>query len=152
MKYYRATRYGPALELAIVLKEKALGEAFTEDGSYDEDRFGSHCHSTTCVMSSLAQLADLTRDSALMGRVKAFFDNGLWELRDEIGWSIESSATEGNSGRGEANNTGDILETSLILGRWGHTEKYRDAERILRCHLSAFAAPGHLFHRGACRS
>ena len=135
VKYYRATRYGPALELAIVLKEKALDEAFTEDGSYDEDRFGSHCHSTTCVMSSLAQLADPTHDSALMGRVKAFFDNGLWDIRDAIGWSIETSGTEGNSGRGEANNTGDILETALILGRWGHTEKYHDAERILRCHL-----------------
>ena len=29
-----------------------------EDGSYDVARFGGHTHSTTCVMSSLAQLAD----------------------------------------------------------------------------------------------
>ena len=33
------------------------------------------------------------------------------------------------------NNTGDILETALILGRWGCTEYFQDAERILRCHL-----------------
>ena len=45
VKYYRATRYGPALELATVLKEKALSEAFNEDGSFDERRFGTHCHS-----------------------------------------------------------------------------------------------------------
>ena len=135
VKYYRATGYGPALELAIVLKDGALDEAFFEDGSYDEGRFGSHCHSTTCVMSSVAQLADLTRDSSLMTRVKSFYDSGLWEIRDEIGWSIETSTAEENSARGEANNTGDILETALILGRWGYTKYYHDAERILRCHL-----------------
>jgi hypothetical protein len=135
VKFYRATGYGPALELALILKDRALETAFLEDGSYDEARFGTHCHSTTCVMSSLAQLADVTQDAPLMARVKAFYDNGLWEIRDEIGWSIETSHDEGNSGRGEANNTGDILETALILGRWGYTEYYHDAERILRCHL-----------------
>lgn len=30
---------------------------------------------------------------------------------------------------GKANNTGDILETVLILGRWGAAECYADAER-----------------------
>ena len=135
MKYYRATGYGPALELALLLKDRALDEAFRADGAYDEARFGGHCHSTTCVMSSLAQLADLTGDASLMARVKVFYDNGLWEIRDEIGWSIEGSRVEEDSGRGEANNTGDILETALILGQWGHTEYYHDAERILRCHL-----------------
>jgi hypothetical protein len=86
-------------------------------------------------MSSLAQLADLTHDSTLMGRVRVFYDNGLREIRDELGWSIETSVNGENCGRGEANNTGDILETALILGRWGYTEYFHDAERILRCHL-----------------
>ncbi len=134
VKYYRTTGYGPALDLALMLKDRAITEAFYEDGSYNDRRFGTHCHSTTCVMSSLAQLADLTTDASLMARVKAFYDNGLWEIRDEIGWSIETSV-DGNCGRGEANNTGDILETALLLGSWGHTEYYHDAERILRCHL-----------------
>ena len=44
MKYYRATGYGPALELAIVLKEKAIAEFFKEDGSYDPEIFGTHAH------------------------------------------------------------------------------------------------------------
>ena len=135
VKYFRATQYGPALELAIVLKEKALDSAFHADGSFDRDRFGTHNHSTTCVMSSLAQLADVTTDSTLMHRVKGFYDRGLWELRDELGWSVETSDPEDTSARGEANNTGDILETALILGRWGYPEYYHDAERILRCHL-----------------
>ena len=135
VKYYRVTGYGPALELATVLKEKAVAECFKEDGAYDRDIFGRHVHSTTCVMSSLAQLADLTSDSNLMNRVRAFYDNGLWYLRDEIGWSTEGAGPDWTWDEGEMNNTGDILETALILGRWGYTEYYDDAERILRSHL-----------------
>lgn len=136
VKYYRVTNYGPALELALLLKQKTVNEAFTNDGSFDEKVFGYHIHSTTSVMSSLAQLADLMKDSLLMNRVKTFYDNGLWKMRDQLGWSIESTNPANiNSDEGEMNNTGDILETALILGRWGHTVYYHDAERILRCHL-----------------
>ena len=135
VKFYRATGCAPALELAVVLKEKAISSFFTEDGAYDRDRFGPHTHSTTCVMSSLAQLADLTLDSTLMNRVRAFYDNGLWKIRDALGWVIESSLPDAPPDRGEVNNTGDILETALILGRWGYPEYYHDAERILRGHL-----------------
>ena len=135
VKYYRATGYGPALELATVLKDKCLAEIFDVKGSYDRDRFGDHTHSTTCVMSSLAQLADLTSDTTLMQRVKAFYDNGLWDIRDEFGWVVESSGEDKNPDKGEVNNSGDILETALLLGKWGYPEGYHDAERILRCHI-----------------
>ena len=135
VKLYRATGHGPALELAEVLKEKAIREFFVEEGTFSTERFGAHAHSTTCVMSSLAQLADLQRDAGLMDRVKAFYDNGLWDMRDQIGWSIEGTHLENNCGRGEANNTGDIVETALLLGQSGHTEYYGDAERIIRSHL-----------------
>ncbi len=135
VKYYRATGHGTALELAYALADKATAEFFLEDGRYDRESFGAHTHSTTCVMSSLAQLADLAADSALLERVRAFYDNGLWDIRDEIGWVIESSADDSPPDRGECNNTGDILETALILGRRGYPRYYQDAERILRCHL-----------------
>ena len=136
VKYYRTTGYPPALDLAIALKEKCLDGYFTRDGSYDPRLFGAHAHSVTCTMSSLAQLADLTQDSTLMDLVKAFYDNGLWEMRDETGWSRESAVSSGpNPDEGEMNNTGDILETALILGRWGYVDYFHDAERILRCHL-----------------
>ena len=135
VKYYRATGYGPALDLAVLLKDKAVGEFFRENGEYDGDLFGHHTHSATCTMSSLAQLADLTNDATLMKRVRAFYDNGLWQIRDGIGWVIEGSQPDAPPERGEVNNTGDIVETGLILGRWGHADAYQDAERILRCHL-----------------
>lgn len=135
VKYFRATRHGRALELAILLKDRAVDGWFAADGHYDADRFGTHTHSTTCVMSSIAQLADLTSDASLMARTKAFYDNGLWAIRDELGWVIENSCSDANPDRGEVNNTGDILETALILGRWGYADCYQDAERILRGHL-----------------
>jgi len=135
VKLYRATGYSPALQLAILLKEKATSEVFAKQGTFDPAVFGTHVHSVTCVMSSLAQLADLTTDLALMNRVKAFFDNGLWEVRDELGWSIEGASPNSLEDLGEANNTGDILETALILGHWGYAECYHDVERILRGHL-----------------
>lgn len=106
VKLYRATGHEPALELAVVLKNKALREYFQEDGGGSTEIFGRHAHSTTCVLSSLAQLAALTQDESLMGRVKAFYDNGLEQMRDQIGWSIEVTDSE-PGGRGEANNTGN---------------------------------------------
>ena len=135
VKYYRATAYQPALELATVLKDKAVAEFFAAGGGYDRQLFGRHTHSTTCVMSSLAQLADLTSDEALLDRVKDFYDNGLWQIRDALGWVIESSAPDSDPDKGEVNNTGDIVETALILGRHGYPEYYEDAERIVRCHM-----------------
>jgi len=135
VKLYQCTGYGPALELALRLKEKAIGEFYLEDGEFSEERFITrHSHSITCVMSSLAQLAEELGDASLLMRVKAFYDRGLWELRDEIGWSPES-VYQADTDHGECNNSGDILETALILGRSGYPEYYHDAERILRGHL-----------------
>jgi len=139
VKNYRATGYGPALDLALVLKEKLVGEIYLPAGDFDGKRFSTtHSHSVTCVLSSLAQLADLLDDTPLLMRVKAFYDNGLWQMRDELGWSPESIGRKTDDG--EMNNTGDILETALILGRRGFPAYYHDAERMLRGHL----LPGQL--------
>ena len=135
VKYHRATGSGAALDLAVRLKDTLLELGFTADGSYDLERLGHHTHSITCAMSSLAQLADLTNDADLMGRVRAFYGRGLKDISDDLGWSIENGVPEANPDRGEANNTGDILETALLLGKWGDPSAYHRAERILRGHL-----------------
>jgi hypothetical protein len=135
VKYHRATGSPAALDLAVRLKETLLQQGFTADGSYDLERLGHHTHSITCAMSSLAQLADLTNDGVLMGRVRAFYERGLKDICDDLGWSIENGVPEANPDRGEANNTGDILETALLLGKWGDPSAYHQAERILRGHL-----------------
>jgi hypothetical protein len=135
VKLYDAIGYEPALKLARVLADKTTEEYFLPSGEYNREKFGTHTHSTTCVMSSLAQLADVTGDEKFLERAKSFYENGLNEIRDEIGWVIESSAGESPSDLGECNNTGDIVETALILGRHGFAGYYQDAELILRCHL-----------------
>ena len=136
IKLFKTTGSGHFLELAILIKDRLIKEYYKDDGAYDRKILGTHCHSVTCVLSSLAQMADLLSDSLLMQRVKSFYDKGLWDLRDYIGWSVESTSPKKfDPDRGESNNTGDILETALILGRWGHPTCYEDAEKILRCHL-----------------
>jgi hypothetical protein len=135
VKLFRSTGHEPALQLASSLKDKALRECFPEDGAFLPDPCGHHAHSTTCVLSSLAQLGDASDDIGLLQRVRAFYDNGLWQLRDQIGWSIEGSEEGNDCLRGEANNTGDIIETALILGRRLDAAYYGDAERMLRSHL-----------------
>ncbi|MCY3708693.1 MAG: hypothetical protein OXG26_07320 [Caldilineaceae bacterium] len=135
VKLHRHTGCAGALDLAIDLAGKATDEFFLPSGAYDREAFGGHTHSTTCVMSSLAQLADLTRNTDLMERVRAFYDNGLNDIRDQLGWVIESSDDGRDPDRGEINNTGDIVETALLLGQCGYPHYFEDAERILRCHL-----------------
>jgi hypothetical protein len=135
VKYHAATGSRAALDLAIQVKEKAIADYFWPDGSHDLQRFSLHTHSATCTLSGLAQLADLTGDDDLKARVAAFYRNGLTAIADPLGWSIENCRADANPDRGEANNTGDILETALLLGSWGDAQAYTDAERILRGHL-----------------
>lgn len=135
VKYHAVTGCDAAMDLALTLKNELIQGYFLPDGSFDSALFGSHTHSTTCVLSSLAQLADFTDDMDLFALVQAFYDNGLNELRDEIGWSIENCSLDSTEDRGESNNTGDIVETALILGRRVDPRYFHDAERIIRSHL-----------------
>ena len=135
VKYHAATGSHAALGLAILVKERAIADYFWADGSHDLQRFSLHTHSATCTLSGLAQLADLTGDDDLKARVAAFYRNGLTAIADPLGWSIENCRADANPDRGEANNTGDILETALLLGSWGDHQAYADAERFLRGHL-----------------
>jgi hypothetical protein len=135
VKYCRATSSGAALDLALRLCERLLVDAFPADGRYRPRVHGGHTHSTTCVMSSLAQLAELNGDTALLQRVKAFYDYGLPAISDWLGWVIENNAEHRTPDRGEVNNSGDIVETALILGRAGYPQYLEDAERIVRCHI-----------------
>ena len=142
-KYYRTTGSPAALDLATQLKDKVLAECFVETGEYDPARLGAHVQNVVYVMASLATLATITRDASLMKRVKAFYDNGLRNIRNDIGWSPEyfdsparaRTTSRSNADIGEAGNTALILETALLLGEWGYHEMFADAEVMLRSHL-----------------
>jgi len=141
VKLFQTTGCQEAMALATVLKDKAVAEHFAkpglERGAYDRATHGDHTHSTTCVMSGLAQYATAVGDRALLEIVRAFYDKGLWAIRDEVGWVIENVARQAlESDTGESNNTGDVLETTLLLAAAGWGEAYYDdAELILRAHL-----------------
>lgn len=134
VKYYRHTGHGPSLYLAQLLARKACRECYAS-GAFSLERLGAHTHSITCVLSSLAQLANLTGDAAMMATVKQFYDHGLWRVRDELGWALENAGPQADPDRGEGNTTGDLIETALLLGAFGYPEYYGDAERMLRGHL-----------------
>ena len=137
VKHYRAAGSGTALDLAVAMKDKLLRDHFPPDGAYDIELQGTHGHSIACDLSSMAQLAELTADASLIDRVRAFYDNGMWELRDELGWVVEKTGQSriDRPDVGEINSTGDLVETALVLGRWGLPQYFEDAERMLRCHL-----------------
>ena len=141
VKFFQATGCDEAMAFATVLKNKAVAEHFAhpglEPGAYDRTTYGDHTHSTTCTMSGLAQYAAATGDRALMEIVRTFYDNGLRAIRDDVGWVIENVSRQGlDSDTGESNNTGDVLETALLLAAMGLGEAYYDdAELILRAHL-----------------
>ena len=136
VKYAKATGCARALELALLVAEKATAEFFTADGAFDPVRFGTHTHSTTCALSGLAQLAELLDDALLFERVHAFCSNGLKTFSDETGWVMEHAGRPGwNPDRGECNNTGDVMEAWIILGRHGYAGYWHDVERALRGHL-----------------
>lgn len=134
VKLYRTTGMAEALELAVELKEIAFRNVLNESGEYDARTFGRHTHSTTSMISSLAQLGEILHDRSIFKRVEAFMRNGLEEIAiGETGWCIESAGRKDLYG--EVNNTSDIMETCLILGKQGNPDYFQQAERILRAHF-----------------
>ena len=133
VKFFRVSGEAEALRQAIRLKNVCFAHVMDEQGTYDPERFGNHTHSTTAMLSSLAQLYEVTADSEILHRILAFVDNGLPRIAIDIGWCIEGYRRTDSVG--EINNTTDIMETMLILGRHGVPGAYARAERILRAHL-----------------
>ena len=134
-KLFKATGSSAALEMAQDLAAHATERFFLADGSYDAERLGAHTHSTTCTLSGMALLGSVTSDMGLVGRVRAFYDNGLRVIRDEVGWVRERHHPNFHPEQGEMNNVGDVIETALILGRYFGDAYYEDAERFLRSQL-----------------
>ena len=133
VKFWRASGEPEALEQAIRLKDTCFRHILLESGDYDAVRFGGHTHSTTAMISSLAQLGDVTNDPAIFERIDAFFKNGLRKIALPFGWCIEGNHR--HEIVGEINNTSDIMETCIIMGKHGYSGYYAQAEQILRAHF-----------------
>lgn len=133
VKLYKACGCEEALWQAVRLKDVCFRFILKEDGSYNPEIFGYHTHSTTAMISSLAQLGEVLKDMEILLRVKCFMENGLKNIALDFGWCIEFAQRDDMGG--EINNTADLIETCLILAKAGFSEYFSKAEKMLRGHL-----------------
>ena len=149
VQYCRQSSDEVALELARRFTTDNLETAFGTDGSLKPEA-GPHLHSVTGTITGLIDFGILTDDEAIIERARRAYDIGMRPFRSSYGWVkefrwerwlAEPLREAGYAGfdinRGEANNTGDLIEAALLLGQAGYPGYYEDADRILRNHLLA---------------
>ena len=134
LTYYRLTADGVAIDLAQQIARLNAATCFAEDGTWKAEA-GTHVHSITGMITGLLDLGFFLGDAALIRTAKAAFDHGLSPYRSSFGWVKEMRDAPFN--RGEANNSGDILESAILLARNLDNSYWDAAERILRNHLIA---------------
>ena len=149
VQYFRQSGDEAALELAQRFAADNLETAFSSDGSI-RSAAGSHMHSITGTITGLIDFGMLMGDDSIIERARAVYDVGLRAFRSSYGWAkefrwepalAEPLQAAGYAGhdinRGEANNTGDLIEAALLLGAAGYPGYFEDADRMLRNHLLA---------------
>ena len=149
VQYYRQSDDEIALELARRFAADNLALAFDADGSIAEAA-GTHMHSITGTITGLIDYGILVGDDAIVEGARRAYDVGMRPFRSSYGWVkefrwapwlAEPLQAAGYAGfdinRGEANNTGDLIEAALLLGQAGYPGYYEDADRMLRNHLLA---------------
>ena len=123
-----------ALELARRFVHRIRTHSFGKDGQLLQDA-GSHTHSITGTVHGLAHYGALTKDLETLEHARRILGKGLDPTRSSFGWSVENAWRERLPGRGEINNTGDMIQTAIHLGRTGHPEYFEMAERMVRSHV-----------------
>jgi hypothetical protein len=70
----------------------------------------------------------------MVAHCRRILDVGIPEYASSWGWVDEVMPRHpaNEIGRGEINQTGDVIRTALVLGKAGHAEYYELAERFLR--------------------
>ncbi len=131
---FRLTGDQRALELAGRFVRLARTTSFTEDGRLTAQA-GAHTHSITGTVQGLADYGLLIGDLDTVEHARRIFDVGLAPTCSSFGWSIENLGNERVPGRGEINNTGDMIQTAIILGLAGRPEYFGVAERMIRSHV-----------------
>ena len=134
VKFYRLTRDDLALTLAKRFADVNIEKAFTPEGELREEA-GTHLHSTEGTMTSIIDLGVITGEKRYAELGRQLYDVGLSRQRTTYGWARED--LKSISGRGEANNIGDFIETGLILALNGQPRYFREAECMIRNHLLA---------------
>ena len=134
VRLYLTWPYQKALDQAIRLTDTALRVVLLPDGEFDTDRFAEHLHSTSSMISGIAMLGSLIGDMEILERVKAFMENGYYDMALDFGWCLENMKRPDDL-VGEINNTGDYLEACLCLGNAGYSTYYDRADKMIHAHL-----------------
>ena len=131
---YRRLGDARALELAARFVRLVRARSFREDGQLTV-MAGGHTHSITGTVHGLADYGLLTGDGDTLQHASRIFDHGLPATCSSFGWSVERRIQQKILGRGEINNTGDMIQAALFLGLAGYPRYFGVAERMLRSHI-----------------
>ena len=131
---YRRLGDPRALELAARFVRLVRTRSFRADGQLTV-MAGGHTHSITGTVHGLADYGLLTGDADTLGHASRILDNGLPATGSSFGWSFEGRLQQKIFGRGEINNTGDMIQAALFLGEAGYPRYFEVAERMLRSHI-----------------
>ena len=136
VRFYAATGYAPALELAEGLARFALKRTrgYLPDGRLraDENAGGTegHFHTRSNFMLGVLELGVLTSRREYVSWARQSYDYAR-EWGTEFGWFPEGLGHR----HGEICCTTDMIEIALLLGRHVSRDYYADAERFGRNHL-----------------
>ena len=137
LSYFRATQDALAIDLAIRFADHNLAKAFAPDGQLTPQA-GNHLHSIEGTVTGIIDLAVTINDRSYLETGKRIYDVGLRPWRSSFGWAREMRVERpGRISKGEANNTGDLIQSALLLGQCGYREYFADAERFIRNGLLA---------------
>ena len=138
VEYYQFSGESRALHLAGRLAKATLASTFAPDGRFLEvERSSGHIHSMTSSLCGITRYALLAQDRPIVDHCRRILDVGVPEYASSWGWVDEVMPRHpaNEIGRGEINQTGDVIRTALALGRAGDAGYYDLAERYLRSTL-----------------
>ncbi len=138
VEYYQFSQEPRALRLAQRYAKATMTSTFTPDGRFRAVESSSgHIHSITSSLCGLTRYALVAHDAEMIEQCRRIMDVGIPEYASSWGWVDEVMPRHpaNEIGRGEINQTGDVIRTALLLGEAGYPQYYERAERFLRSTL-----------------
>ncbi|NQT17129.1 MAG: hypothetical protein HQ582_30530 [Planctomycetes bacterium] len=138
VEYYQFSKDPRALRLAQRYATATMTSTFTPDGRFQAVESSSgHVHSITSSLCGITRYALFANDAEMIEQCRRIMDEGIPQYASSWGWVDEVMPRHpaNEIGRGEINQTGDVIRTALLLGEAGYHQYYERAERFLRSTL-----------------
>jgi hypothetical protein len=135
LAYARLTGNSEAERLAVLYARQGLSTGFDSEGRFTPIAQSSgHIHSITSTLSGIADYATHRGDMAMLAACEKILRHGVPEYFSSWGWGEEVMPEHPAyvTGRGEINQTGDVIRTALLLGEAVDPDWFELAERYLR--------------------